>query len=245
MQSFSGYGTLVPQVFCIGINGNESGRDSLVKRAWVALILSSLLGCAFFGLMGIIALPFMLGTSLALFVVFKARGWLNWWQTTLGGVLGGATWSLLFSATSSFEYLDSFGLPNAIVWAGVGGATALSFWWLGVFRNSTFPGVDGAIPYAMLLLVPLAAGGVSIYRATNLVTFAQGRITEVIGEAPMRRVTVRLSNGSTIQTDFRGDRRPASTLINQCWHLDNTWSFVERHRVYRLMAPFSGGVDDC
>lgn len=56
-----------------------------MKRAWVALILSSLLGCAFFGLMGIIALPFMLGTSLALFVIFKARGWPNWWQTTLAG----------------------------------------------------------------------------------------------------------------------------------------------------------------
>jgi hypothetical protein len=216
-----------------------------VKRAWVALIISSVLGCAFFGILGIIALPFMLGTSAALFIVFKTRGWLQWWQATIAGILGGTTWSLLFSATSSWEYLDSFGLPNAILWAGIGAATALLFWWLGLYRNIEFPRVNRAIPYAMILLVPVAVGGISIHRATNVVSFAQGRITEVIGEAPTRRVTVRLSNGKTVQTDFRNDPRPASLLINQCWHLDNTWSFVERHRVYHLMAPFGGGVDDC
>ena len=216
-----------------------------MKRAWLALVFASLLGCAFFGVLGIIALPFILGTSAALFMFFKARGWLQWWQAVLGGFFGGAAWSLLFSATSSFEYFDSFGLPNAILWGGIGTVTALFFWLLGIYRNSSFPDVDRAIPYAMLLLVPIAAGGVSLHRATNALTFAQGRITAVAGEAPTRRVTVRLSNGTIVQTDLRNDSRPSSVLINQCWHLDNTWSISERQLVYHLMAPFGGGVDDC
>jgi hypothetical protein len=245
MRSFDRSGTLVLCVFCIGVQGYEARRELLVKRAWSALVFASLLGCAFFGLLSIIALPFILGTSAALFIVFKARGWLQWWQTVLGGFLGGAVWSLLFSATSSFEYFDSFGLPNAIIWAGIGTVTALFFWWLGLYRNGSFPDVDRAIPYAMLLLVPIAAGGVSLHRATNVLTFAQGRITGVAGEAPTRRVTVRLSNGTIVQTSFRNDSRPSSLLINQCWHLDDTWSLSERHRVYHLMAPFGGGVDDC
>jgi hypothetical protein len=245
MRSFDGSGTLVLWVFCIGVHGYEPPREALVKRAWSALVLASLLGCAFFGLLGIIAFPFMLGTSAALFILFKARGWLQWWQTALGGFLGGVAWSLLFSATSSLEYFDSFSLPNAIIWSGVGTVTAVFFWWLGLYRNSLFPNVDRAVPYAMLLLVPIAAGGLSLHRATNVVTFATGRITAVAGEAPTRRVTVRLSNGTIIQTELRNDSRPSSVLINQCWHLDNTWSLSERHRVYRLMAPFGGGVDDC
>jgi hypothetical protein len=101
-----------------------------VKRAWFALVIASLLWCALFQLMAIIALPFMLGTSAALFTVFKARGWLQWWQTVLAGFFGGVVWSLLFSATS-FEYFDSFGLPNAILWGGIGAGTALFFWWQG------------------------------------------------------------------------------------------------------------------
>src|ERR1700678_4117005 len=148
-----------------------------MKRAWLALLFASLLGCAFFGLLGIIASPFMLGTSAALFIFFKARGWLQWWQAVSGGFFGGAAWSLLFSATSSFEYFDSFGLPNTMIWGGIGTATALFLWWLGHYRNSSFPDVDRAIPYAMLLLVPISAGGVSLHRATNVVTFAKGRIT--------------------------------------------------------------------
>jgi hypothetical protein len=187
----------------------------------------------------------MLGTSAALFILFRTRGWLQWWHTVLGGFFGGAVWSLLFSATSSSEYFDSFGLPNAIVWGGIGTVTALLFWWLGLYRNGSFPGVGRAIPYAMLLLVPIAAGGVSLHRATSVLTFAKGRITAVTGEAPTRRVTVRLSNGTVVQTDLRNDSRPSSVLMNQCWHLDNTWSLSEGHRVYHLMAPFGGGVDDC
>lgn len=187
----------------------------------------------------------MLGTSAALFISFKSRGWLQWWQTTIGGILAGAAWCALFSASSSLEYLDAFGIPNAIFGAGIGAITALLFWYLGLYRNASFPVVDRAIPYAMLLLVPLAFGSESIRRATNVVTFAQGRITEVVGEARSRRVIVRLSNGTTVQATFRNDPRPASLLINQCWHLDNTWSFVERQRVYHLVSPFGGSVDDC
>jgi|SRR5580704_6027945 hypothetical protein len=245
MRSFDGYDTLVICVFCIGVQGHEARRESLMKRAWLALVFASLLGCAFFGMLGIIALPFMLGTSAGLFIFFKARGWLQWWQTVLGGFFSGVAWALLFSGTSSFEYFDSFGLPNAIIWGGIGTATALFFWWVGLYRNSSFPDVDRGLPYAMLLLIPLAAGGVSLHRATNVITFAQGRITAVAGEAPTRRVTVRLSNGAIVQIDFRNDSRPSSILINQCWHLDNTWSLSEGHRVYRLMSPFGGGVNDC
>jgi hypothetical protein len=245
MQSFDGSGTLVLWALRIGVQRHKFRSESLVKRAWLALVFASLLGCVFFGLLGIIALPFMLGTSAVLFIVCKARGGLQWWQAALGGFLGGAAWSLLFSATSSFEYFDSFGLPNATIWAGIGTVTALLFWWLGLYRNTSFPGVNRAIPHAMLLLVPIAVGGVALHRATNVLTFAQGRITGVAGEAPTRRVTVRLSNGANVQTELRNDSRPSSLLINQCWHLDNTWSLSKGHRVYHLEAPFGGGVNDC
>jgi hypothetical protein len=135
-------------------------------------------------------------------------------------------------------------LDDALNFGGVGTLMAIVFWWLGLYRNKNFPAVPAALPYGMLFLIPIALAGVLLHRSFNP-TFASGRIIAVKGDAPSREVSVRLSSGLMIETPLSRDSRPSAVLMNQCWHLMNhrsTWHFK---RVYSLMAPYGGGVDDC
>jgi hypothetical protein len=156
----------------------------------------------------------------------------------------GALGSFLIAPTN-LAYLDSFGIQNGLKFAAIGTLIGLMFWWLGVFRNDTFPFVSASVPYSMLLVVPIALVGFQIHRSVGGVSFATGRVIEVQGEPPERQVSVRLSDGRVIHTVLRNDTRPTSVMLNQCWHLMNNWSVSNWGRGYSLSAPFGGGVDEC
>src|SRR5580700_3655190 len=183
-----------------------------MKRAWLALVVACALGAVAFGLGGIIAFPYMLVSSALLFMAFKALGWLRWWHTALAGLFAGIGWAVLLEATASFDYWDSIGITAAIGWGVIGVLTGLIFWCLGLYRNSSFPKLDRSFPYAMLTVIPIAAATVLLHRTVDVISFAHGRVIDVSGEMPKRRVTVRLSNGSVVQTYLRKDSRPSSVL---------------------------------
>ncbi len=219
-----------------------------MKRVIAALALAPVLVCLFFGWPGmLLALYFAwLVTAIVatpLFFFFRKRNWLRWWQVALAGLLSGVTFSILFAAPS-LERLDAFGIQDALTFGGTGTMIAIVFWWLGLYRNSAFPSIPSSIPYGMIVLVPIMVLGVLWHQSFHP-TFATGRIVAVKGEVPSREVTVRLSNGSVIETAFSRDTRPTAVLMNQCWHLMNYMSTYRFRRVYSLMAPFGGGVDDC
>jgi hypothetical protein len=217
-------------------------------RVAVAFVLAPLLVGVLYGPLGLLAvLPFALLVTVVLatplFFLFRRYGWLKWWQVGLAGLLCGVIFSLLFDWPSA-ERFDAFGLQDALNFGGVGTLIAIVFWWLGLYRNRAFPAIPRSVPYTMLLLIPLAVSGVLLHRSFYT-TFAAGRIIAVTGEAPSRQVTVRLSNGSVVETSLLRDSRPTDVLMNQCWHLMNHWSTTRFRRVYSLMAPFGGGVNDC
>jgi hypothetical protein len=95
----------------------------------------------------------------------------------------------------------------------------------------------------MIVLIPLAVGAVPLNRSFEP-TFADGRVIAVTGEAPSRKLTVRLSNGAVVETRF-GEDWSTATLMNKCWHLMNHWSTWRFKRVYSLEAQFGSGVNDC
>jgi hypothetical protein len=139
------------------------------------------------------------------------HGWLKWWQVGLAGLLCGLAFTPLFDSMSP-ERLDDFGIQDALIFGGIGTLIAIVFWWLGLYRNRAFPAIPRSVPYAMLILIPLAVSGVLV---------------------------------SVIETSLSHDSRPTQILMDQCWHLMNHWSTMHFKRVYSLMAPFGGGVNDC
>jgi hypothetical protein len=217
-----------------------------MKRVLVALMLAPVLVSALFGWpFALLVLPYAwLITAVVatpLFFLFRKHGWLNWWQVALAGLLCGLIFVGFFDSAARF---DSFGIEDSLYFGGIGALIAVVFWWLGLFRNAFLPAAPSPIPYSMLVLVPLVALSVPLYRSLYI-TNATGRIIAVNGEAPTRQVTVRLSNGIVVESQLLRDSRPTSALMNQCWHLMNHWSTLRFKRVYSLEAPFGGGIDDC
>jgi hypothetical protein len=217
-------------------------------RVAAAFVLAPLLASAMYGPLGLlVVLPIALLVTAALatplFFLFRRRGWLKWWQVGSAGLLSGLLFSVLFDWPTSDRF-DAFGLQDALNFGGVGLLIAIAFWWIGVYRNSSLPAVPRSVPYAMLVLVPLAISGFLLYRSLYT-SFAEGRIIAVSGQVPSRQVSVRLSDGSLIETSLLHDTRPTDVLMNQCWHLMNHWSTTRFERVYSLMSPFGGGVNKC
>ncbi len=215
-------------------------------RVVLAFVLAPLLVSLLFGPIGFAVLPIAwimtVVVALPLFLLFKKLGWLRWWHAALAGLLSGVIFSVLFNADNPAR-LDAFGIDDALNFGGVGTLIALVFWWLGLYRNAALPAVPPSLPYTMLVLIPLVIGGVWLHRSFNP-TFVDGRIVGVKGEPPSREITVRLSNGVVVETQFH-DSWPSAQLMNQCWHLMNHWSTWRFERVYSLESPFGGGVNAC
>jgi hypothetical protein len=214
-----------------------------MNRAVVSLLLAPLLTSLLEGVLGaVVVFPFMVMAAFATFFLFRALGWLRWWQAALGGLIAGAVVPQIL--IGSLTHIDAFGAQEGIKLGGLGTLTAILFWWMGVFRNSAFPSVPRTWPYGMIVLVPLTAAGFMVLPFLQP-TFAQGRIVTVSGDPPRRQVTVRLPSGNLVQSTFDRDSRPTSVLMNQCWHLMNYWSLFEFKRVYSLSSPFGGDGDSC
>jgi len=101
----------------------------------------------FVGSMGaLVAYPAMVLFGIPLFFLFRKRGWLTWWQVSLGGFLVGALSMLAFAL---YVGTLSGGLEYVLLFCGVGLCSGLAFWAIAVFRNRALtPGSRGDAPQA-------------------------------------------------------------------------------------------------
>ena len=76
--------------------------------------------------------PIALLLGLPLFMSFRRRGWLSWWQISLGGVLCALPLVLLYRHVGTPPHLEAFDWINGLSLAGWGGFSGLSFWLLAV-----------------------------------------------------------------------------------------------------------------
>jgi hypothetical protein len=217
-------------------------------RALLSLVLAPVLVGLIFGPMAIIVIPLALlltgVLAVPLFLLFKKRGWLRWWHACAVGLLCGLAFSGLFAVSASPSHVEAFVVRDTLGFLEVGLSIALLFWWLGLFRNSSFPAVPVSIPWAMLTLLPIVAAGYLLYRSLDP-AFVQGRVIEVDGPMPTRQVTVRLSDGVVVPTRFYDDSRPTSEMMNQCWSLMKYWSLKSRGDAYMLESTAGDGADGC
>jgi hypothetical protein len=217
-------------------------------RALLSLVLAPVLASLMFGAVAIIVAPMALlltgVLATPLFFLFKKWGWLRWWHACAVGLLCSVAFSGLFAVSVSPSHVEAFAVRDTLGFLGVGLSIALLFWWLGLFRNSSFPAVPVSMPWSMLALVPIVTAGYLLYRALDPV-FVQGRVIEVSGEVPMRQVTVHLSSGAVVPTRFFDDSRPTSAMMNQCWSVMKYWSLKSRGEAYMLESPVGNGVDSC
>ena len=217
-------------------------------RALLSLVLAPVLVSLTFGAVAIIIAPMALlltgVLAMPFFFLFRKWGWLRWWHACVVGVLCGAAFSGIFAVSVSPSHVEAFGVRDMLGFLGMGLSIAFLVWWLGLFRNSSFPEVPVSVPWSMLALVPIATAGYLLYRSLDP-AFVHGRVIEVNGEMPTRQVTVRLSSGAVVPTLFYDDSRPTPVMMNQCWILMEYWSLTRRGEAYMLESPVGDGVDSC
>ena len=222
-----------------------------MRRALFALFLSPLAASLCFGVLAVVVYPFMLFVTLCvalpLFVLFRKHGWLQWWHALLAGAIGGAFFVALDTALSGAPDIDLLVNANNVYYVSIGMAIGLLFWWLGIFRNRSFPTVARTFPASFVAVLPFAVLIVLTQRSLTP-TFHQGRILQVLVEPTaiprIGQVSVRLSTGQTILADL-SDTWPRPSVVGHCFHVDERWSTIRFRRIYELSSPFGGGVDDC
>jgi hypothetical protein len=222
-----------------------------MRRALLALFLTPLFASTIFGLLAIVVYPFMLIVTLCvalpIFFFLRRRRWLEWWHALLAGTICAVSYIAADAALSYAPDVDRLINSNNIFFVGLGTAIGVLFWWAGVFRNQAFPFVSRAFPVSFLVIVPATALIVLIHRELEP-GFHQGRVANVLAEpttVPWHgQVTVRLSTGRMIEADL-SNTWPIEMVIGHCFHVEERWSTVRFHRVYQLVSPFGGNVDDC
>jgi hypothetical protein len=219
-----------------------------MRRVAVAFIAVPVLASLFFGIGAMIALPIMFMLTglvmLPTFLFLRRKGWLRWWHAVLAGFACSMLGCALILVGTSAGYVDAFGLGVALNLAAIGAAAGAAFWWIGIFRNPAFPFVPAPIPYAMAGLIPLVIASVLAQKSFEPV-FLKGRIVEVRGEVPFRNAHVRLQDGTVVDSSLADDTRPASLLVDQCWHVMNHWSTRHFGRVYSLESPAGDDPSAC
>src|SRR5258706_1685550 len=87
----------------------------------------------FVGSMGaLVAYPAMVLFGIPLFFLFRKRGWLTWWQVSLGGFLVGALSMLAFAL---YVGTLSGALEDVLLFCDVWMCSGLAIWAIAVFRN--------------------------------------------------------------------------------------------------------------
>ena len=226
--------------------------SSHMARAWIAIFLApTLVAAALFGVPALLlALPVMLAITIVvavpLFLLLKRRRHLTWWHAFLSGAFCGLCFPVLDWLLGGYVWPDPVTSRN-VFYVGLGALIGTLFWWMGVFRNPSFPFVDRRFPASFLLIVPIAVGGVLLHKALRT-TSHQGRVLTLL-EKPTEKsrqglAAVRLLDGSIVQAQF-GDTWPPSTIDGKCFHLIEHWSTARFRRVYSLQVPYGGEVDDC
>ena len=186
--------------------------------------------------------------ALPLFIILRRFTLLQWWHATLaGGVCGGCYVFLeILTGSSSLDWVLS---QNNLLYVGLGALTGFVFWWIGIFRNAHFDYVPTTLPWASLLLLPIAFGGVLLHQALKVEPH-RGRVLAVTEDKPTIFsddciVSVRLSGGQEILADFWGCDWSRDVVEGKCFHLTQRWSTFRFRRIYEVSVGFGGGVDDC
>ena len=222
-------------------------------RVAIGFVLAPLSVTLVFGYLAIPALIVMLVTSVLVavpaFLLFRRRGWLSWWQVTLGGLLCSLPFIALYAFVAGPYHVEIYGPANILIFAAVGAGVGFAFWWIALFRNERFPTVPTSFPTSILLLVPVVAIGVAVHRALTPVP-VEGRIGGAAEEfsagamtSPM--ATVKLRTGETVSA-----RVPQGFMIplevTNCVHLDSRQSLQLTGRAYWIITfKFGEHGNDC
>jgi hypothetical protein len=226
-----------------------------MRRMYIALFLAPLLVSGIFGIFALVAFPLMLlmtcVVALPLLLWFKRIERLNWWIALIGGAVSALVYILLntlspltYGVTPDFDRLVN---SNNIADLGLGMLTGFVFWWIGIFRNAAFPFVSRRFSISALIVLPLAWGCAYLNHSLRG-TYAQGRVTSI--DVPPTRnyrtgqATIQLTAGPVIRADL-SNTWPSSMIQGRCVHVENRWSTLRLRRVYEVIGPFGGGVDNC
>jgi hypothetical protein len=115
-----------------------------VPRLVAAFVLAPLVGLLVIGaitqtlelgrLAAIVAYPIALVFGVPAFLFLRRRGWLRWWQVTLGGAACAVPFMAIYLFMSEPDAADAAFLDSLYLLA-CGAAIGLAFWALGVLRN--------------------------------------------------------------------------------------------------------------
>jgi hypothetical protein len=200
-------------------------------RVAIGFALAPLLVGAAFSDLAIPVLVVMLVTSLFVavpaFLLFRWRGWLSWWQVTLGGMICAVPFIALYSFSAGRYHVEIYGPANILFFASLGAAVGFLFWWVALFRNERFPKVPTRFPASTLLILPALAIGVAIHRALTPVlvegrieNFAEGASTTVLNSA---MAMVKLQRGEIVPAHVpQGLSTPLKAT--DCVHMDSRQS---------------------
>jgi hypothetical protein len=148
----------------------------------------------------------------------------------------------LLSGLSWREPLTS----NNVLYVGLGALIGTLFWWMGVFRNPSFPFVSRSFPLGFVLVIPLAIGGVLLNRWLQPI-FHEGRVISIVEEAKGAShrglATVRLSAERTVEAEFSDDWID-ERIVGKGFHVSESWSTARFRRAYFLDAQFGGEGND-
>jgi hypothetical protein len=170
-------------------------------------------------------------------------------------VTGGAVSSLIYILLNTLTPLTYGVTPNVdrlidsnnISYLGLGMLTGFVFWWIGIFRNAAFPFVSRRFPVSALIVLPLALGCAYLNHSLRE-TYVQGRVKsiDVLPTKSYRhgQATIQLTAGNAIHADL-SNTWPSSMIQGRCVHVENRRSTLRFRRVYEVVGPFGGGVDDC
>jgi hypothetical protein len=200
-------------------------------RVAIGFALAPLLVGAASSYLAIPVLFVMLVTSVFVavpaFLLFRWRGWLSWWQVTLGGMICSVPFIALYGFSAGPYHVEIYGPANILFFASLGAAVGFLFWWIALFRNERFPTVPTPLPASTLLILPAVAIGVAIHRALTPVlveghieNFAEGASTPVLNSA---MAMVRLQSGEMVFARVpQGLSIPLK--VTDCVHMDSRQS---------------------
>lgn len=226
-----------------------------MRRTYIALVVAPLLVSAVFGIFALVAFPLMLlmtcVVALPLLLWLRRIERLNWWVAVTGGavtalvyILLGTLMPLTYGVTPDVDRIVD---ANNIAYLGLGMLTGFVFWWIGIFRNAAFPFVSQRFPVSSLIAIPLAFGCAYLNHSLRE-TYVQGRVT-AIDVPPTQnyrtgRATIQLTAGPVVHADL-SETWPSPMIQGRCVHVENRWSTFRFRRVYDVVSPFGGGVDEC
>jgi hypothetical protein len=219
-----------------------------MSRAWAALFFAPLLVAAAYGFLAVFAAPVMIASAavvgVPVFLVLRKLNRLAWPYAIASGFLASAPFIAIYIAISDPYHVEFSGVRNALTLAATGGAAGLAFWWLGVFRNPTFPTVSTSPPWRMLVLAPMVAIG-TYYWYLLEPTAVEGTVQAVLEPAAADRsrsgaVRLRLEDGREVVARLP---RTADSQgpVGLCYWATERWSALLNGKVYFLHSPQNNG----